>query len=372
MKKLYTFAFLLLFLATNLSAQDPSNLIPPSNLQGVNPEQTDYIYLTWDAPVDPVTGTIPPGLLGFNIYRDGALVGTTEFSVTVYFDLNLEWLPYIYNVSAIYDLTYYGLPGETGESAWAGPIEVIICCIPILPFNEYFHTGSLATNQWEVDDESWHILGQMGNPAPAVEFNSAAGLTNYSTSLTSYWQNNDKPGANLHLQYDLRLDDNFATGTEKLVIEYNVFRTTEWVVLGIDSATGDRDWGTYELSFDSDAEEHYFRFRFRAIGQNSENINYWQIDNIVIDRAVSVKKIEIGEVSIYPNPAGSNVTITVEKEVNLMSVYNQSGFPVASYKFEPSNHTLTLDVSHFKNGLYYLRFSTDLGNSIGKKLVVFK
>ncbi len=372
MRKLYSYTVLFLFLAANLSAQDPPNLIPPSNLQGVNPEQTDYIYLTWDAPVDPVTDTIPPGLLGYNIYRDGALVGTTEFPATEYFDLNLEWLPYIYHVSAIYDLTYYGLPGETGESVLAGPIEVSICCIPMLPFYEYFTTGILGTNQWEVDDESWHIAGQMGNAAPAVEFHSPTGLTNYSTSLTSYWQNNDKPGANLHLQYDLKLDDNLAAGTEKLLVEYNVFSETEWILLSVDSATGDRDWETHELIFASDAENNLFKIRFTAIGQNSENINYWQIDNIVVERTVSVNEIEVGEVSIFPNPASTNVTITVEKEVNLMSVYNQSGLSVASYKFEPGNHTLTLDVSHFKNGLYYLRFSTEQGRSVGKKLVVYR
>lgn len=464
MKKFYSFAILYLVFLLAISAQETPILAPPTNFQGANPPSTDFVVLTWDMPVDAISGATPEGLMGYNVYRDGEIIAELNYLETMYDDLDLLMISYVYHISAVYDLTGYGFPGETGESELEGPVEVTLCCMNVLPFNEYFLTGLFETNQWETDAENWHIAGQMGNAAPCAEFNSLPLQTNYTFSLASAWLTNVSPDTEVFLEYDLMLDDNLASGTEKLLVE--VYNGTSWMVMSMDSATGDRDWVTHQLNISSAVESTYLKVRFTASGVSSANINSWQVDNIKvynycpgplsiaasvpypetspclillewdqpvntqpaatqynvyrndlliatsdqntytddigsvmeaevcytvtalypecesqfsnmdcivpaqISCNVSVKEIDLGDVAIYPNPASSYVSISVETNVNLMSVYDQSGRPIASRKIEPGNHTFTFDVRSLENGIYYLRFTNDLGVSLGQKLVI--
>ena len=57
-------------------------------------------------------GGLPPGLIGYNVYRDGAFIAYVSGpDTTWYYDLNLDPDTYEYAVTAVYDLTDYGFPG---------------------------------------------------------------------------------------------------------------------------------------------------------------------------------------------------------------------------------------------------------------------
>ena len=72
-------------------------------------------------------GQTVPGLIGYNIYRDGTLLHYNNHpNQTAYNDEDLPTGTYNYLVSAIYDLTGYGFPGQFGESEPDGPVQAIV------------------------------------------------------------------------------------------------------------------------------------------------------------------------------------------------------------------------------------------------------
>lgn len=285
MKRTISLLLSICLISFSAYSQEPPSLIPPTNLQGVNPEQTDYIHLTWMAPFDSSTpDSIPEGLLGYNVYRDSVMIGYVDEPAEEYYDLDVPWQLLKYWVSAVYDLTYYGYPGETGESDWEGPVVIDLTGnICPLPFIENFTTGLFETNQWIADGSNWKIAGQTGNPAPSAEFSNMPPQTNYTYSLTSEdLRGTDFIAGQIFLDYDLKLDDNTATGQEKLLVE--VYNGSVWTIISTVTANGDKDWELQHVDITDAAKGHLFKIRFTATGINSTDIINWQIDNIHVYR----------------------------------------------------------------------------------------
>ena len=71
--------------------------------------------------------------------------------------------------------------------------------------------------------------------------------------------------------------------------------------------------------------------------------------------------------SIYPNPATTNLTITVEDayDVSEIAILDLTGKVVVRGE---TLHTQSLDISALENGYYTVRISTDAG-SISQKLM---
>lgn len=68
-----------------------------------------------------------PGFIGYNIYKDGNLHHYIDGNqVVTYREGPLSPGIYNYSVSAKYELSPYGYPGQFGESAHAGPVQAII------------------------------------------------------------------------------------------------------------------------------------------------------------------------------------------------------------------------------------------------------
>jgi hypothetical protein len=245
------------------------------------------------------------GLIGYNIYRDNAKVGYVAHPTLEYFDLNLDPAVYSYHITAVYDLTPYGYAGQTGESMIEGPIDVNVIYGYDLPFVEEFTSGTFTTNDWTIDGANWHIAGQAGNPAPAAEFTYSPVQTDYSLALTSSWINGyglDSLGyvdGDIYLDFDLKLDDNTATGDEKLKVE--VYNGSAWVTAANITAEGDMDWDLHHVKITNSAKNKVFRVRFVANGANSLDINNWQIDNINIYRLCA---------------APTNLVVTIPDKVN--------------------------------------------------------
>lgn len=152
-----------------------------------------------------------------------------------------------------------------------------------LPFEESFYTGSFTTNEWTVEGMNWVIEGQQGNPTPSSKFVYYPGNSNYSKSLISVPINGAwLISGEIYLDYDIMLDDNLASGKEKMAAE--VFNGTQWVAFYTDTATGDFDWKRNHVNITEAAKGNTFQIRFRAYGMNTNNINYWSLDNINVYR----------------------------------------------------------------------------------------
>ena len=228
------------------------------------------------------------GLMGYNVYKANTLLAYVPHPTLEYYDHDLDPGSYTYHITAVYDLTPYGFAGQTGESMIEGPVTVNVIYGYALPFVENFTTGLFSTNDWTVQGANWHIAGQSGNPAPSAEFSYNPAQTDYSLGLTSSWINgigNNGAGfidGKIYLDFDIKLDDNTATGNEALLVE--VYNGTGWTTFANIKAEGDFDWTSKHINISSAAMNKVFKVRFNAKGASSLNIVNWRIDNIHIYR----------------------------------------------------------------------------------------
>jgi hypothetical protein len=288
MKHILKTSFLLILLtitgiceATETSAGNHTNaytLYPPLNFTGSVIECNGY--LQWQKPQLP-GGATPAGLLGYYIYRDGTMVFYVPGGENLFFyDYNLEYATYTYTITANYDLTTYGVPGQFGESTPAGPVSVFINCSMGMPFYEPWDVGTFAFQNWQFSPAqgNWTINTLQGNPAPAAFFTGTPAVQNYEVTLKSTllpcepWV-----CADIYLEFDYQLTDLAAGGTEKLIVEY--FTENTWFPVVEIQNEGSTGW-VHQKSDISLAGGNSCRLGFKVSGTNSANISSWAVDNI--------------------------------------------------------------------------------------------
>lgn len=289
-------------------------LYPPRNLDGMS--QDDDAQLWWEPPLTATSylsisdardlqisfapgidrgggDLVPDNLIGYKLYRDTENITYIPYNgedTTYYWDPGLEPLCYEYDVTAVYDLTPYGFPGDTGESMYEGPKEICVEYGPDLPFVEDWSTGSFETNLWTAG-ENWSINGQTGNPEPGAEFNWDPLLMDYRSSLTSYpIDGKYHPGTqdpyldgSIWFDFDLKLDNVNTTGEEMMIVE--VWENDNWhTVATFDNAGGRFDWINGHVDITDYAFGEIFKVQFTAEGERSSDIQSWFVDNINIYR----------------------------------------------------------------------------------------
>ena len=109
-------------------------LYPPRNLAGTS--SINSTYLTW---IPPLTGA---GVIGYNVYRNDRRLNTAPVTALYYIDEGVPVGTYNYIVTAIYDLTFYGSPGQFGESGPAGPVSINITGQPAAPVTTAGNAGT--------------------------------------------------------------------------------------------------------------------------------------------------------------------------------------------------------------------------------------
>jgi len=75
------------------------------------------------------------------------------------------------------------------------------------------------------------------------------------------------------------------------------------------------------------------------------------------------------EVKIYPNPASNFITIDLNFPFDLLEVYSGTGNKLKEIKVERKS-TLTIDISLWESGFYYLRLIS--GNRQTEKIKFIK
>jgi len=282
MAKLYAIVLILCTFWFNVMSQDTLNLVRPADLQA--DFENDVVLLTWSAPVDTsaTPDTIPPGLIGYNVYSGSGLIGFTAHPVVTYTDNNPDPDVAFYRVTAMYDLSFYGYPGDTAESAPSDVAYAITGYSYYLPFSEYFTTGIFETNQWVPETANWRIAGQLGNPAPCAEFFTSPPMTAYSSSLASTWLSGDYIDGTVYVSFSMKRQIVNPTLTEHLYLD--IFNGFEWTEVAGFVNDANTDWVDHKIDLPSWAIEAPFKIRFRAEGENTMNIVNWQIDNIIVYR----------------------------------------------------------------------------------------
>jgi hypothetical protein len=238
-------------------------------------------------------GVVPENLIGYKLYRDMnniAYIPYNEEDTTHYWDFDLEPMCFDYDVTAIYDLTPYGFPGDTGESMYEGTYEACVEYGWPLPFVEEWNTGSFDPNLW-TNGENWVVNGQIGNPEPSSEFKWDPVLTDYRSSLTSYpIDGMYHPGTQdpyidgrIWFEFEISLNDVNMTGLEFLHVE--IWNDGTWFnITTFSSADGSFDWMPNRFDISNKAFGKIFKIRFTAEGTNSSDILSWFVDNVNIYR----------------------------------------------------------------------------------------
>jgi len=259
-------------------------LWPPANITGT--KIGNGAFLTWEKPQMPTdTGTFitPPGLLGYNIIRNDSLIYFLPFPDSLSFnDLALEPGTYSYFVSAKYDLTAYGFPGQQDNSSAAGPALVEISYGLPLPFFEPWDQGTFTFHDWRFTSEpgNWYLPLNEGNPPPSAKFSGLPMMTGYSYSLESTVLDASSLGcAKIWFDFDIRLQDISANNNEELSAE--IFYNGNWHRKATWKNNGSFGWMPAHIEISS-VKGKGFRIRFHAAGLNSSDILCWNIDNINI------------------------------------------------------------------------------------------
>ena len=231
-------------------------------------------------------------MVSFNVYQDGVNIANVPYEGQavdehVYHVVNnLDPATYLFDVSAVYDLTIFGFPGDFGESAWEGTDTVEVVWGYDLPFFEGWDQGTFTFQQWRFNDNSdnWMINPNVGDPEPSAQFNWDPLLENdYSSTLTSNPITADLlTEGDIWFDFDLMLDDRNSTGMEMMKVE--VWDGSSWSTVAEFANNGSFGWESSHIDITNHAMGRVFQVRFNAVGQNSFDIISWLVDNISIYR----------------------------------------------------------------------------------------
>jgi hypothetical protein len=156
-----------------------------------------------------------------------------------------------------------------------------------LPFYEPWDGGYFTENCWSFDPApgNWQISTFTGNPAPAAEFYWAPFVNEYSFALVSVALDARYAMENMTLEFDLYLSVYGATGTEKMGID--VSDGEAWVRIDEITNTASIDWTHYVYDISQYVLGRITRVRFVAFGEDSFQINNWDMDNIQVHEVIT-------------------------------------------------------------------------------------
>jgi len=237
----------------------------------------------------PGGGNVPDGLLSFNVYRDNDFIANVLYDGEepedwiMHIDNNLMPTCFDYEVTAVYDLTDFGFPGETAESGVEGPHNVCLSYGYELPFVEDWNLGLFETQEWTIGCDNWIANSTDGNPLPAAEFKWDPSLTDYDCGIETYpLLGSEIIDGSIYLDFDYKLLDRNATALENLTVR--LWENGTWHDLATYTNEGDIDWTPVQFNINSLAKGNNFKIGFFANGASSVDILGWYIDNINVYR----------------------------------------------------------------------------------------
>jgi hypothetical protein len=231
---------------------------------------------------------LPENLIGYNVYRNGGFRFFTSCTDPCWCNHsdypNLKDSSFFkYEVSALFDLSPYGFPGDTGESLKSEPAVLNLSFFNELDFFEDWAPGS--PNYWELNVNSWKIDPGYGNNSPAAVFKTNQVLYQYEQSLETWQIVSDGMPGDIILEYDVSLSSFNPSGYEKLLTEVYDYVNNTWnTIKTCTNLDGNFDWRKDTLDITTFLNDNHFKIRFNAKGENSDDIEYWAVDNITIRR----------------------------------------------------------------------------------------
>lgn len=245
---------------------------PPVNLQ--SEASNGMIHFMWEPPLDT------SAFVCYVLYQNGVAISQIPEETSISFPVDNGEL--CIELTALHDLTSFGYPGQVAES------EKVKACgyydsgfDP--PFIEDWTSASFTLNQWNAGT-NWNIDAQTGNESPSARFSGSPQLTNYESTLMSwYFDATEVSPCNatgIGMMYSINLIDQGNSGTESLIIRITTdqgdFTLAEY------NNSGNIDWLNNDIDLTSLVAGTNFRICFIAKGENSSEIHSWNVDNIIV------------------------------------------------------------------------------------------
>jgi len=346
-------------------------------------------FLTWNAPVN-MDGV----LLGYNVYRDDVLIGTTPYSKREYLDMDLAFNTYYYQVSARYkhcaesekttkvpvvikmpelcekpDSLAGVANNNTAVLTWKKPknIDGVLNGYNLYrdgdKINNELLTG-LTYSDKDLDNATYlYKVSAVYKHCPESVFTDEVPVTIFVPQLC------EKPDSLAAVA-----DEKTAVLTWKkpenidgVLLGYNLFRDGNPInsELLTDLTYSDKDL----------ANANYF-YKVSAKYEHCESQLTDSVSVTILFNAIHNYKT--ATFNIYPNPASNELQVTCyELQMNNIEIFDVYARRVLSHtpnlKPQTSNPSprTTINVSHLQTGVYFVKIS-DNQQVVVKRLVIMK
>lgn len=218
-------------------------------------------------------------LRGFNVYRDAVQLNAELLTQNTYTDIEVPVGTHDYTVQAVY---------YSANSPMSDPFQItVLPPVPLsLPFMEDWSSEDYETNLWQVSAANWVINTEIGLVAPCASFSWSPQILDYTEYLTSFYIDGTGHTA-LKLKFDLALD-NYSTDAENTMspeiwTESSGIWTTLDTFSSLDNEGAGWQLNTFVYDISALAAGEIFRIRFKAWGEDSYEIDFWYLDNIVVE-----------------------------------------------------------------------------------------
>ena len=106
------------------------------------------------------------------------------------------------------------------------------------------------------------------------------------------------------------------------------------------------------------------------IHMNNASTAYYYVDDVSVERCnVGVEELEEETINISPNPANNQFTIeNSQLRINVIHIYSVLGEEVFSQQLTTNNQQLSIDISMWKAGVYFVEVETEKG-VVRKKVI---
>ncbi len=151
-----------------------------------------------------------------------------------------------------------------------------------LPFIENWSSGDFSTNGWTFDPAqgNWSICTLGNNYEDIAEF-FFGDQTDYSFALVSPVLDATS-SSEVTLDYEINYDHYFTSGNEYFSVE--VFDGTAWQeITSYNNSTAFQPWLMESFDLTNIVAGTQFQIRFRAHGADCYDINWWWLDNILVN-----------------------------------------------------------------------------------------
>ena len=120
-------------------------------------------------------------------------------------------------------------------------------------------------------------------------------------------------------------------------------------------------WETISFDFSEEGDLTFESvtvfMNFNVVGDTDQTY-YW--DNLVQGEPLDVTQNDLVDIAIYPNPATSFITFDASEEIATLQIMNLLGQNVSI--IEVNNTKSTINISQFRNGVYFIKVLFSSGN----------